>query len=76
MSPVKTQSLSEVSRITGDLSSRGKTSSHWSFDYNESANSLTMAVRSDDGMFNAQQNLSKQEVAELRLWLEQVEEKL
>ena len=70
MSSVK----SVVSRITGDLMSRGKVTAHWSFE--TQAGKVLVAARSDDGMFNAQQTLSLSEVKGLKEWLAAVEEEL
>ena len=74
MSPVKTEVKNVVSRITGDLTSRGKVSAHWSFE--KQAEKVQIAVRSDDGMFNAQQNLTLDDIKELKEWLTQAEASL
>lgn len=58
-----------VTRITGDLISRGKPEAHWSFERDPNNTTVLLSVRSDDGQFNAQQELSESEIQDLITWL-------
>lgn len=59
-----------VTRIIGDLTSRGKPEAHWSFEQLPNTGAVVMSVRSDDGQFNAQQELSDKEIEDLINWLQ------